>query len=91
VRLARLPPSVAQLLREADAPLKRLRPSLPVPKPTVDEPSDDELLCFMDGVLVELDRAVFAARLMHHPHALARCRIVTEALIDSGPRSGSPE
>lgn len=66
------------------ARLRAVRPSLPVPDAAADEPSDDELLRYVDGSMDDRERDGFEARLADHPHAAARVAIVAEALAEGG-------
>jgi hypothetical protein len=64
--------------------LRAVRPSLPIAEPGPDEPSDEELLRYVDGTMSDGDREAFEAKLTEHPNAAARVAIVAEALADSG-------
>ena len=66
------------------ARLRAVRPSLRVPDAAADEPSDDELLRYVDGSMDERERETFEARLADHPNAAARVAIVAEALAEGG-------
>jgi hypothetical protein len=66
------------------ARLRAVRPSLPVPDPRADEPSDDELLRYVDGSMSDAEREDLEARLADHPDAAARVAIVAEALAEGG-------
>ena len=66
------------------ARLRAVRPSVPVPDAAVDEPSDDELLRYVDGSMDDAERARLEARLADHPDAAARVAIVAEALAEGG-------
>jgi hypothetical protein len=55
-----------------------------VPDPGADEPSDDELLRYVDGSMDGAERAALELRLADHPNATARVGIVLEALAESG-------
>ena len=66
------------------ARLRAVRPSLPVPDAAADEPSDDELLRYVDGSMDDRERESFEARLADHPNAAARVAIVAEALAEGG-------
>jgi len=56
----------------------------PVPAPTEDEPSDDELLRFLDGAMGVAERRRFSERLERSPYASARLEILADALVDAG-------
>src|SRR5262245_10563346 len=64
--------------------LRAVRPSLPVPSPGADEPSDEELLRYIDGRLGADERAAFEVRLAAHPNAAERVAVVAEALNEAG-------
>jgi hypothetical protein len=64
--------------------LRAVRPSVPVPLPSPDDPSDDELLRYVDGVMDDAERSAFEARLADHPTAAGRVAVVAEALAESG-------
>jgi hypothetical protein len=64
--------------------LRAVRPSLPVPSPGSDEPSDEELLRYIDGSLDSAERAAFETRLAAHPHAAERVAVVAAALHEAG-------
>lgn len=66
------------------ARLRAVRPSLPVPEPAADEPSDDELLRYVDGAMGGAEREAFEARLADYPAAAARVAVIAEALAESG-------
>lgn len=66
------------------ARLRAVSPSVPVPDAAVDEPSDDELLRYVDGSMDERERETLEARLADHPNAAARVAIVAEALAEGG-------
>lgn len=66
------------------ARLRAVRPSSTVPDAAVDEPSDDELLRYVDGSMDEREREALEARLADHPSAAARVAIVAEALAEGG-------
>jgi hypothetical protein len=66
------------------ARLRAIRPSSAVPDAAVDEPSDDELLRYVDGSLDDAERASLETRLADHPAAAARVAIVAEALAEGG-------
>jgi hypothetical protein len=55
-----------------------------VPAPSPGDPSDDELLRFLDGDMDDGERRAFAARLERSPYASARAQILADALADSG-------
>ena len=66
------------------ARLRAVRPSSAVPDAAVDEPSDDELLRYVDGSMDDRERESLEARLADHPAAAARVAIVAEALAEGG-------
>ena len=66
------------------ARLRAVRPSSAVPDDGVDEPSDDELLRYVDGSMDDAEREALQARLADHPAAAARVAIVAEALAEGG-------
>jgi hypothetical protein len=66
------------------ARLRAIRPSSAVPDAAVDEPSDDELLRYVDGSMDDAEREALQARLADHPAAAARVAIVAEALAEGG-------
>jgi hypothetical protein len=66
------------------ARLRAVRPSLAVPDEGADEPSDDEVLRYVDGAMDDRERATFEARLASHPAAADRVAIVAEALAEGG-------
>ncbi len=77
-------------------PLRRIRVSHPVPAPSIDEPTDDELLRFLDGAMTEQERLPFEERLKSSPYASARVEVLSAALAENGwpvsdddPTSGS--
>jgi hypothetical protein len=55
-----------------------------VPAPSPDDPSDDELLRFLDGLMDEPERLAFAERLERSPYAKARVQILADALAENG-------
>ncbi|HXU74731.1 MAG TPA: hypothetical protein VN947_35790 [Polyangia bacterium] len=66
------------------ARLRAVRPSVPVPDAAGDEPSDDEILRYVDGSMTDSERAGFETRLADHPSSAARVAIVAEALAEGG-------
>ena len=66
------------------ARLRAVRPSSAIPDPVADEPSDDELLRYVDGSMDDGERDALEARLADHPAAAARVAIVAEALAEGG-------
>ena len=66
------------------ARLRAVRPSATVPDAGAGEPSDDELLRYVDGSMDDGERAALEARLDEHPSAAARVAIVAEALAEGG-------
>ncbi|HZS38862.1 MAG TPA: hypothetical protein VFF06_18645 [Polyangia bacterium] len=61
-----------------------IAPARAVPAPSPDDPSDEELLRFLDGDMDEDERRAFAERLERSPYASARAQILADALADSG-------
>ena len=67
------------------ARLRAVRPSSAgAGRPAADEPSDDELLRYVDGSMDDGERETLEARLADHPAAAARVAIVAEALAEGG-------
>src|SRR3954468_13604845 len=66
------------------ARLRAVRPAVPVPAPRADDPSDDELLRYVDGSMDGAERETFEARLADCPDASARIAVVAEALAEGG-------
>lgn len=66
------------------ARLRALRPSSAVAGAATDEPSDDELLRYVDGSMDDVERQALESRLADHPNAAARVAIVAEALAEGG-------
>jgi hypothetical protein len=66
------------------ARLRAVRPSFAVPDAAVDEPSEDELLRYVDGSMDDAEREAREARLADHPAAAARVAIVADALAEGG-------
>jgi hypothetical protein len=64
--------------------LRAVRPSLPVPSPGGDEPTDEELLRYIDGTLGAAEREAFETRLAAHPNAAERVAVVADALHEAG-------
>jgi hypothetical protein len=62
----------------------RLRAPLRVPPTTEVDPSDDELLCYLDGLMSRSERELFERRLKDSPHAAARVEILLAALRECG-------
>ena len=52
--------------------LRAVRPSLPVAEPGADEPSDDDLLRYVDGTMSGSEREAFETKLAEHPNSAAR-------------------
>lgn len=71
------------LLRAA----RPLRPGRPLPTPSGDEPTDDELLLYIDGALSADDTRHFEARLAEHPFSADRAEILRDALVECGFRA----
>jgi anti-sigma factor RsiW len=74
-------------------PRRRIRVSRPMPAPSRDEPSDDELLRYLDGAMDAAERIAFEARLERSPYAAARIEVLAAALEENGwpvekPRRG---
>jgi len=75
-------------------PRRRIRVSRPVPAPSKDDPTDDELLRYLDGAMELPERIAFEARLERSPYAAARIEVLASALEENGwpvdrPRRGS--
>jgi anti-sigma factor RsiW len=66
------------------ARLRAVRPSMPVPDAAGDEPSDDEILRYVDGSMDDGERGAFETRLADHPSSAARVAIVAESLAEGG-------
>ena len=66
------------------ARLRAARPSMPVPDDAADEPSDDDILRYVDGSMDDGERTAFETRLADHPSSAARVAIVAEALAEGG-------
>jgi hypothetical protein len=66
------------------ARLRSVRASVPVPAPEADEPSDDDLLRYVDGTMDAAEREAFEVRLADHPGAQDRVAVVAAALGDTG-------
>ncbi|MBW2730758.1 MAG: hypothetical protein JRH20_00105 [Deltaproteobacteria bacterium] len=71
---------IGNLLRAA----RPLRPGRPLPAPCVDEPTDEELLLYIDGELSSEDSQHFEAQLAEHPFSSDRVGILREALTECG-------
>ncbi len=56
-----------------------------MPSPSASEPSDDELLRYLDDVMGPVERAAFEARLDTSPYARARLEILADALDETDP------
>ena len=70
---------------------RRIRVSRPVPAPSKDEPSDEEILRYLDGAMEPDERVVFEARLKSSPYAEARIELLAAALEENGwPVSRDP-
>src|SRR4051812_37467996 len=66
------------------ARLRAVRPAAAVPVDAADEPTDDDLLRYVDGSMDDAERAGLETRLADHPAAAARVAIVAEALAEGG-------
>lgn len=64
--------------------MSRVRPSRPLPAPSVSEPSDEDLLRYLDGAMTPGERIVFEARLETSPLATARLEMLASALSENG-------
>ena len=65
-------------------PRRKIRVSHPVPAPSLHEPSDDELLRFLDGAMEPSERIAFEERLERSPYAAARLELLSAALEENG-------
>ena len=63
---------------------KKIRVARPVPRPSAHEPSDDDLLRFLDGAMEPGERAAFEEKLRASPYAAARLEVLSEALAENG-------
>jgi hypothetical protein len=63
---------------------RKIRVARPVPRPSKHEPSDDELLRFLDGAMEPEERAAFEEKLSVSPYAAARLEVLAEALEENG-------
>jgi hypothetical protein len=70
--------------------LRAVRPSLSLPEPASDEPSDDELLRYIDGLMSPKERQAFEVLLADHPSAAERVAVVASALHEAGYASAAP-
>lgn len=66
------------------ARLRAVRPSQRVPEQTAEEPSEEDVLRYVDGAMSDSERDAFEAKLADHPSAAARVAIVAEALQEAG-------
>ena len=66
------------------ARLRAVRPSMPVPETAGDEPTDDDILRYVDGAMDDGERTAFETRLADHPGSASRVAVVVEALAESG-------
>jgi hypothetical protein len=73
------------------APRRRIRVSRPVPAPSKHEPTDDELLRYLDGAMEPGERLAFEARLENSPYAAARIEVLASALEENGWPVSPPE
>ncbi len=55
-----------------------------VPSPSLDDPSDDDLLRYLDGDMDDGERALFEAKALGSPYAIARLQILADALAETG-------
>jgi hypothetical protein len=55
-----------------------------IPPAGVNEPTDDELLRYLDGAMEAGERVAFEARLQTSPSAAARIEILADALAECG-------
>jgi hypothetical protein len=67
-----------------DRTRRRIRASRRVPAPALDEPSDDEILCYLDGAMEGAERTAFEERLKKSPYAAARIELLGAALEENG-------
>jgi hypothetical protein len=68
----------------ARKPRRNLRIPHPVPAPSAGDPSDDDLLRYLEGTLFPDEVAAFEERVRRSPHASARIEILVEVLRESG-------
>jgi len=61
-----------------------IRLRCPIPAPVEGEPSDDELLLYLDDLMPEEEREEFERRLAASPHSAARIEILQSALVECG-------
>jgi hypothetical protein len=73
-----------ELDRKLAEQLRAVRPSLAVTVAGTDDPSDEEILRYVDGAMSPNEREAFEARLADHPDAAARIAVVAEALQETG-------
>lgn len=66
------------------AKLRALQLARPLPVPAEGDPSDEELLRYIDGSLGDAERERLEARIAESPFATARVTVVVEALRDCG-------
>lgn len=66
------------------AKLRALRLGARLPEPGPDEPSDEELLRYIDGAVSGAERERLEERIAKSPYATARVGVVVEALRDCG-------
>jgi hypothetical protein len=61
-----------------------VRVRCPVPFPVDGEPSDDDLLRYLDNLMLPDERTDFEMRLLDSPYAAARVEILASALTECG-------
>jgi hypothetical protein len=61
-----------------------VRVRCPVPDPTAGEPSDDQLLRYLDNLMPADERTDFEIQLLDSPYASARVEILAAALEECG-------
>jgi hypothetical protein len=68
-----------------------VRVRCPVPAPADDEPGDDELLRYLDGLMTPEERTCFEMTLLDSPYAAARVEILASALSECGWAPPAPD